>query len=61
MLTSTIDAKEAWDVATVDVLGAFTQANMDKTVFIKIEGIGAELQCKIDPDYKEYLIDEKGS
>jgi hypothetical protein len=43
MLTSTIDAKEAWDVATVDVLGAFTQANMDKTVFIKIEGIGAEL------------------
>ena len=49
-LTSVIDAKEERDVATVDVPGAFMQADMEDTVHMKLEGTMAELLMKIDPD-----------
>jgi hypothetical protein len=40
MLTSTIDAQEACDVATVNIPEAFMQADMDEVVFRKLR-----LQC----------------
>eukprot|EP00957_Ditylum_brightwellii_P114721 8747804-Ditylum_brightwellii.AAC.1 len=37
------------DFATVDIPGAFMQANMDEAVHMKIEGTVAELLTKLDP------------
>jgi hypothetical protein len=34
MLSCTINAKEKWDVATVDIPGAFMQTDMEDTVHI---------------------------
>ena len=60
MLTATIEAQEERDVATADIPGAFMQADMDDVVHMKIEGTMAELLCKIDESYKEYLVEENG-
>ena len=49
-ITSVIDAKENRDVATVDVPGAFMQADMDDTVYMKLEGTMAQLLMQIAPD-----------
>ena len=50
MLSYVIDAKENCDVATVDIPGAFMQADMDDTVHMKMEGKIAEfLSVRIDP------------
>jgi hypothetical protein len=38
MLTSVIDAMENRDVVTVDIPGAFMQADMDEEVYVKIGG-----------------------
>eukprot|EP00957_Ditylum_brightwellii_P028719 2169049-Ditylum_brightwellii.AAC.1 len=40
---------EGRDVATVDIPGAFMQAEMDDTVHMKIEGTMAEILTKLDP------------
>lgn len=56
MLSSVIDAMEGRDVATVDIPGAFLQADMEDTVHMKLEGKMAELLVKIDPKmYREYV------
>eukprot|EP00957_Ditylum_brightwellii_P095844 7302330-Ditylum_brightwellii.AAC.1 len=49
MLLCIIDAEEGRDGATVDIPGAFMQANMDKVVHMKVEGTMAELLIKLDP------------
>jgi hypothetical protein len=49
MLSCVIDAKERRDVATVDLPGAFMQADMEDTVHMKLEGKMAELLVKCDP------------
>ena len=49
MLSCVIDAMEHRDVATVDIPGAFMQANMDELVHMKMEGKKAELLVRIDP------------
>ena len=36
MISCTIDAKEGRDVATVDIPGAFMQADMDETVHVQL-------------------------
>jgi hypothetical protein len=43
MLSCVIDAMEGRDVATVDIPGAFMQADMDEMVHMKLEGKMAEL------------------
>ena len=43
LLSCTIDANEACDVAKVDIPGAFLQADMDDVVYMKIDGPMAEL------------------
>jgi hypothetical protein len=61
MITSTIDAKEQQDVATVDVPGAFMQADMDDIVHLKLEGKMVELLVMIDPKlYGPYVHVENG-
>ena len=50
ILTSTIDAAKGRDVATVDIPNAFMQAEMDDTVYMKIDGKMVELLAEIDHD-----------
>ena len=49
MLSATIDAMEERDVATVDVPGAFMQADIDEVAHVKFEGEMAEMLVKLDP------------
>ena len=61
MLSCVIDAMEGRDVATVDIPGAFMQADMDDVVHMKLEGKMAELLVRIDPKlYRKYVQVEKG-
>jgi Reverse transcriptase (RNA-dependent DNA polymerase) len=61
MLSATIDAMEGRDVATVDIPGAFMQADIDEVVHVKFEGELAEILVKLDPKlYRKYVTDENG-
>jgi hypothetical protein len=61
LLSCVIDAKEGRDVATVDIPGAFMQANMDELVHMKLEGKMAELLVRLEPKlYRKYIQTVKG-
>jgi hypothetical protein len=61
MLTCVIDAIEGRGVATVDIPGAFMQSEMKGDVYIKLEGVMAEVIMKLDPKkYKKYVVQEGG-
>lgn len=61
MLSCVIDALENRDVATVDIPGAFMQADMDEVVHMKLEGKMAELLVRIDPKlYRRHVLLENG-
>jgi hypothetical protein len=61
MLSSTIDAMKERDVTTVDIPGAFMQADIDEVVHVKFEGKIAEMLVKMDPKlYRKYVKDENG-
>jgi hypothetical protein len=61
MLSAVIDAMEERDVATVDIPGAFMQADIDEVVHVKFEGEIAEMLVKLDPQlYRKYIRDENG-
>jgi len=47
MLSCVIDAKEGRDEATVDIPGAFMQADMEDTVHMKLEGKMAEFWSEL--------------
>jgi len=60
-LTCVIDAEEGQDVTTVDVPGAFMHADMNKTVWVRLVGMMAELLIKIDPSkYGPYATYKRG-
>lgn len=61
MLSCVIDTMEGRDVATVDIPGAFMQADMDNLVHMKLEGKMAELLVQIDLKfYQKYVHLENG-
>jgi hypothetical protein len=61
MLSATIDAMEERDVATVDIPGAFMQADIDEVIHVKFEGEIAEMLVRMDPElYRKYITDENG-
>ena len=61
MLSAVIDAMEGRDVATVDIPGAFMQADIDEVVHVKFEGEIAEMLVKLDPKlYRKFVRDENG-
>jgi hypothetical protein len=61
LLSCVIDAEEGRDVATLDIPGAFMQADMDELVHMKLEGTMAELLIKLEPKlYRKYVLMEKG-
>ena len=57
MISCMIDAKERRDVATVDIPGAFMQADIDEVVHVKFKGTMAELLVKLDPNKYEKFIE----
>ena len=61
-LSCVIDAMEKRDVATIDIPGAFMQADMDDLVHMKLEGKMAEILVHIDPTiYRKHIQIEKGN
>jgi hypothetical protein len=61
MLSAKIDAMEGRDVATVDIPGAFMQADIDELVHVKFEGEIADMLVKMDPKlYRKFVKDENG-
>jgi hypothetical protein len=61
LLSCVINAKEGRDMATVDIPGAFMQADMDEMVHMKLEGKVAKLLVKLDPKlYCKYVQVKKG-
>jgi hypothetical protein len=60
-LSCVIDAKEGRDVATADIPGAFMQADMDETVFVRMAGPLAKLLTRVDPNkYGRFVTMENG-
>ena len=60
MISCVIYAMEWRAVVTVDILGAFLQADMDKLIYIKSEGLMSDLLSKIDPKfYEKYVVIER--
>ncbi len=61
MLSTVIDAMEERDVATVDIPGAFMQADIDEVVHVEFEGEIAEMLVKLDPKLcRKCVKDENG-
>ena len=55
-ISATLDALEKCDVATVDIPGAFMQADMVRDVHMKLEGKIANLLTELEPDlYNKYI------
>jgi Reverse transcriptase (RNA-dependent DNA polymerase) len=60
MLLCVIVAMEGRDVATIDIPGAFMQADMDELVHVRLDGKMAELMVRIDPKlYRKHIQIEK--
>ncbi|MCE2996668.1 MAG: hypothetical protein LW863_13795 [Flammeovirgaceae bacterium] len=60
-LSAAIDAMEGRVVVTVDVPGAFMQADIDEFIVVKFEGELAQLLEKVDPaSYSKYKVMENG-
>ena len=60
VITLLIDAKESRDVATADVVGIYLNAYMRDFVIIKLVGEEVELICKLNPEYRKYIVWERG-
>jgi hypothetical protein len=62
MFSARIDAMEERDVATVDIPGAFIQAEIDEVIHVKFEGEIAEMLVRtMDPKlYRKYVKDGHG-
>ena len=60
LLSIMIDAKEARDVATADVVGAYLKAFMDDFVIMKFTGESVDILCKMNPSHKRHVVLEGG-
>jgi hypothetical protein len=60
-LSCVIDAKEGCNVATIDIPGAFMQADMDEIVHVRLSGPLALLIARVDPNkYEKFVHHENG-
>jgi len=60
-LSAAINVHERCKVITIDVPGAFMHCDIDKLIFIKMQGAMADLMVRVDPDkYGPYLTKENG-
>ncbi len=62
MITAAINAHEQWNVATIDILGAFLHAYNDKETFMLLKGRLAKLMVQVDPQlYQKFVIHDKNN
>ena len=60
-LTAVIDSMEDWDVAVLDVPGAFMQADIDELVHVRFTGEMVKMLLDIDKEmYSQYVVMERG-
>ena len=59
-LSCMIDAMENRNVVTLDIPGAFMQADIDEIVHVKLHEELADLLVKIDPSYAKFVTYENG-
>ena len=59
-LTCLIDVAEERDVAITDIKGAYLNAKMKDTVYMKITGPKIDLFIELDPTLEEFVTMEKG-
>lgn len=60
-ITVIIDALEKRDIATLDIPGAFLQADTDEDTYVKIQGEMCNILVGIDPDtYSKFVCVEQG-
>jgi len=52
---------EYFDVSIVDILVEFMQADMEGTVYVKLEGDLAELLVEIDPPRYQHFLKKVGA
>ena len=55
-----VDALEKINVFTLDIPGAFMQADIDEIVHVKLVGELADLLIKVDPSYSKFVTYENG-
>jgi len=55
-----IDAKERRVVYTTDVPGAYLNADMDEYIIMCLTGSIVDILCKINPDFKKSIVNQKG-
>jgi hypothetical protein len=60
LLSCVIDAEEGRHVATVDIPGAFMQADMDETVHMRLEGVMIDLLLNVAPQFGQFVTAEHG-
>ena len=59
-ISMVIDSIEGRDVAMADIKGAYLNAIMDDEVIMKIVGDDVDIFCELRPDFKEFVVMEKG-
>ena len=59
-LSCMIDAMENRNVVTLDIPGAFMQADIDELIHVKLVGELADLLIKVDPSYSKFVTYENG-
>ena len=57
-LSCVIDALEKREVVILDIPGAFIQADIDEVIHVKLVGELADLLCKVDPTYQQFITYE---
>ena len=57
-LSCIIDALEGREVVTLDIPGAFMQADVDEIIHVKLVGGLADLLIKVDPSYQQFVTYE---
>ena len=48
------------NVVTLDILGAFMQADIDEVIHVKLVGELSDLLIKVDPSYYQFITYENG-
>ena len=57
-LSCIIDALEKRNVITLNIPGAFMQADIDEIIHVKLVGELANLLVKVDPSYQQFITYE---
>lgn len=60
LMSLIIDAKEGWNVATSNIIGAYLHANMADFTPPKLTGTNVNIMCRVNPKYILCVIFENG-